>query len=133
MTSTNTTARERVDALLKPVEQENRREWQQCAAKALATILNRAAKANLPLISWQISQSGALVGKLDTLDHGNSERLLSQAWGRWVKLLKLQHHQPVRKSGGGTHFYAANEAWIPRKNSTACPITVIITADTFEL
>lgn len=132
MTSTNTT-RDRVDALLKPVEQENRREWQQCAANALATILTRAAKANLPLISWQISQAGELVGKLDTLDYGNSERLLSQAWGKWVKLLKLQHHKPVRKSGGGTHFYAANTAWMPRKNSAARPIMVIITADTFEL
>lgn len=133
MTSTSTTTRDRVDALVDPVISEKRRARQQCAAQALSVILRRAERAGLPLITWKITPAGEVVGTLDTLDHGNSERRLSQAWGRWAKLLKLQAREPIRKSGGGTYFYAVNDNWLPRKDATSVPVTVAIIASTFEL
>lgn len=135
MTSTNTTdtARERVDALLAPVVAEGKRVGQQRAAQALVAILDKAEKTGLPVIGWQIGPGAMLMGRLDPLDHGNSERMVKLAWGRWAKVLKLERCGEVRKSGGGMHFYGVSEQWRPRKNSALRPVQVVVTADTFTL
>jgi hypothetical protein len=96
-------------SLLGPVTNAERAGWQRRAARALVTLLDAAAKHDLPVLTWQVSGS-RLVGRCLDLDM-TARR---QDFERWCAFLGAVDRWPEHEVHGVRHLHATRRhGWGP--------------------
>ncbi|RJQ84761.1 hypothetical protein D5S19_15970 [Amycolatopsis panacis] len=91
-----------VGSLFGPVTDTDRRRWQIQAHAALASVLLRAHEAGLPPLTWTVTDTGGLSGRVDSPGTPGEVRA---RFGAWVSFLDLQ--VAAGHTGGGWQTCAA--------------------------
>ena len=81
--------------------------WQRRAARGLVELLDAAAKADLPVLTWQVSSTRPLVGRCLNLDMPARQR----AFQRWCDFLGEVDQWPAHGGHGTTHLHATRRRW----------------------
>lgn len=83
-----------------PVSNSSKLRWQRDAHKALGGLLR---PDSLPVVTWTIPVSGALVGDVDTLTSTPAEQ--RAAFTAWARHLNAEVVPERTSSDGATHLY----------------------------
>lgn len=82
-----------------PVDNVTKLRWQRDAFKALGTLL----AVDLPVVTWTIPTSGALVGDVDTLTSTPAEQ--REAFAAWARHLNAEVTPERATRNGAVHLY----------------------------
>lgn len=67
-------------SLFGPIDDVDRRIWQQRGLKALSAMVELGVKKKLPPLAWNLPGSGGLVGTVPTLGRDHDPRAVFEAW-----------------------------------------------------
>ena len=98
----------------------DRARWQRQAAAVLHELIEHAAAEEMPLITWQVSIAGTLVGRCVDTDMGARREVFT----RWTDFIGLGAKSEW-EAYGITHICGVTEGF------RGCPVT--ITADLLQL
>lgn len=85
----------------------DRRRWQLRAHRALAVMLDHAAREGLPTLTWTLPPSGGLVGDVDTLTTTQAEQRAT--FEAWVTYLDAERWNEIVRDTGDVHLHAQYE------------------------
>lgn len=84
------------DDLLGPLTDAERRTSQLRAHAALATVLSRAAAAELAPVTWTVTDLGGLYGRINEYGAVLTEQQARQQFARWTEFLDLhENRRPI--------------------------------------